>query len=220
MISGHQDMQATIEAMRAGAFDYIRKPLDLDQILGTLAKAEESITAKPPRSVESELKGMSPRPREIVGRSPVILDLLKQIAVFSQSRVTVLIQGETGTGKELVARALHEASRPAGPFVAVNCGASFPRSWNRALPDMRRVLHRNSRESAAGTGGRGDVFFTESGSPARPAGEASPRHSRRVRGRGWDPVHRLRARVMAATHRDLDARVQTEHFARTSSSVS
>jgi two-component system response regulator AtoC len=217
MISGHQDMQATIEAMRTGAFDYIRKPLDLDQILETLAKAEETIEARPRRSVEQVLKGMTYRPREIVGRSPAVLDLLKQIAVLSQSRVTVLIQGETGTGKELVARALHEASGPTGPFVAVNCGGIVPTL-------LESELFGHEKGSFTGAVGRkigklelagvGTIFFDEIGDlpfdlQAKLLRALQEAEFERVG--GTQPV-RLRARVVAATHRDLDAEMQDGTF--------
>ncbi len=217
MISGHQDMQATIEAMRAGAFDYIRKPLDLDQVLETLTKAEETIQAKPRRSVESELRGVRPRPREIVGRSSAILDLLKRIAVLSQSRVTVLIQGETGTGKELVARALHEASGPTGPFVAVNCGGIVPTL-------LESELFGHEKGSFTGAAARkigklelaegGTVFFDEIGDlpfdlQAKLLRALQEAEFERVG--GIQPI-RLRARIMAATHRNLDVEVREGTF--------
>lgn len=217
MISGHQDMQATIEAMRAGAFDYIRKPLDLDQIMETLTKAEETIQAAPRRSVASELQGVSPRPREIVGRSAAILDLLKRIAVLSQSTVTVLIQGETGTGKELVARALHEASGPRGAFVAVNCGGIVP-----TLLESELFGHEKGSFTGAGMrkigklelAAEGTIFFDEIGDlpfdlQAKLLRALQEAEFERVG--GTEPIQ-LHARVMAATHRDLDAEVRGGTF--------
>lgn len=217
MISGHQDMQATIEAIQTGAFDYIRKPLDLNQILATLAKAEESIQAKPRRSVAPLLTGMSRGPREIVGRSPATLNLLKQIAVLSQSRVTVLIQGETGTGKELVARALHQASGRAGPFVAVNCGGIVP-----TLLESELFGHEKGSFTGAGArklgklelAGAGTIFFDEIGDlpfdlQAKLLRALQEAEFERVG--GTQPIQ-LRARVLAATHRDLDAETRAGTF--------
>lgn len=217
MISGHQDMQATIEAMRAGAFDYIRKPLDLDQILSTLGAAEQTIRAEPPPSVEPELQGVRPRPREIVGRSPAILDLLKRIAVLSQSRVTVLIQGETGTGKELVARALHDASGPTGPFVAVNCGGIVPTLLESELFGHEKGSFTGAVARKIGKlelAGEGTLFFDEVGDlpldlQAKLLRALQEEEFERV---GAIRPIRLRARIMAATHRDLDARVREGTF--------
>jgi len=217
MITGHQDMQATIEAMRAGAFDYIRKPLDLDQVLSALAKAEETLREEPPTGVEPTLVGPGPRPREIVGRSPGILDLLKKIAVLSRSRVTVLIQGETGTGKELVARALHEASQSGGPFVAVNCGGIVPTLLESELFGHEKGSFTGAVARKVGKlelAGEGTIFFDEIGDlpvdlQAKLLRALQETEFERV---GGTESIRLRARVMAATHRDLDARVVAGTF--------
>jgi two-component system response regulator AtoC len=217
MISGHQDMQATIEAIRMGAFDYIRKPLDLDRILETLIKAEEAIHAEPPTAAEPSLSGDAHRPREIVGRSPAILDLLKQIAVLSESRVTVLIQGETGTGKELVARALHEASGPTGPFVAVNCGGIVPTLLESELFGHERGSFTGADARKVGKlelAGKGTVFFDEIGDlpldlQAKVLRALQESEFERVGGVASIP---LQARILAATHRDLDRRVEEGDF--------
>jgi len=217
MISGHQDMQATIEAIRMGAFDYIRKPLDLDRILETLVKAEESIRAEPRTAAEPSLPGGDHRPREIVGRSPAILELLKQIAILSESRVTVLIQGETGTGKELVARALHDASGPTGPFVAVNCGGIVPTLLESELFGHERGSFTGATARKIGKlelAGTGTIFFDEIGDlpldlQAKLLRSLQEAEFERVGGVDSIP---LRARVMAATHRDLDRRVEEGTF--------
>ena len=217
MISGHQDMQATIEAIRIGAFDYIRKPLDLDQILETLVKAETGSRAAPKRGLEPTLRGSVSRPREIVGRSPAVVDLLKRIAVLSESRVTVLIQGETGTGKELVARALHEASGPTGPFVAVNCGGIVPTLLESELFGHEKGSFTGATARKIGKlelAGEGTIFFDEIGDlpldlQAKVLRALQEAEFERV---GGTQGIALRARVMAATHRDLDRGVQEGSF--------
>jgi DNA-binding NtrC family response regulator len=163
------------------------------------------------------MKGAHPRPREIVGRSAAILDLLKQIAVLSRSRVTVLIQGQTGTGKELVARALHQASGPTGPFVAVNCGGIVPTL-------LESELFGHERGSFTGAAARkigklelaeeGTIFFDEIGDlpfdlQAKLLRALQETEFERVG--GTQPIP-LRARVMAATHRNLDAGARTGTF--------
>ncbi|MCA9756546.1 MAG: sigma-54-dependent Fis family transcriptional regulator [Candidatus Eisenbacteria bacterium] len=217
MISGHQDMHATIDAMRTGAFDYIRKPLDLDQILTTLGKAEQSLESKEKPRVDETVEEMRHHPREIVGRSGAIVDLLKQIAVLSESRVTVLIQGETGSGKELVARALHESAGPSGPFVAVNCAGIVPTLLESELFGHERGAFTGASARKTGkleVAGKGTIFFDEVGDlnldlQAKLLRALQEAEFERVGGTESIP---LRARVIAATHRDLDALVTAGEF--------
>jgi two-component system response regulator AtoC len=217
MITGHQDMQATIDAIRAGAFDYIRKPLDLDQILGAVAKAEAHGKRGHETPAASALPEGAPRPREIVGRSLGTMEILKQIAILSQSRVTVLIQGETGTGKELVARALHEASGTEGPFVAVNCGGIVPTLLESELFGHEKGSFTGASNRKVGKlelAGTGTIFFDEVGDlsldlQAKLLRALQEAEFERVGGTQTIP---LKARVMAATHRDLDRRVAEGTF--------
>ena len=125
MITGHQDTKATIEAIRIGAFDYIRKPLDLDALILSLEKASQLINRSPNENIQT-LQVSSNTEMEIVGAHPKIINVLIQIGQISQNKIPVLIEGESGTGKELVAKALHNASSPNEPFVAVNCTAIVP----------------------------------------------------------------------------------------------
>ncbi len=126
MISGEQDMAATIEAIRAGAFDYIRKPLDLNDIMIAIEKASRYRVADSAGERTLAVGDTPYRPREIVGRNRKIIEVVKNIGLLSQNRVTVLIEGESGTGKELVARAIHEASCADAPFVGINCSTLVP----------------------------------------------------------------------------------------------
>ena len=120
LISGFGTLETAIEALRAGAFDYVSKPFNIGEIKATveraLAQAAHGDTLPPPRSrIATE---------GLLGRSAPMLEVYKQIARAADSSVPVLIQGESGTGKELVARAIHAHGRRASrPFVAVNCGA-------------------------------------------------------------------------------------------------
>jgi two-component system response regulator AtoC len=218
MISGHQDMQATIQAIRAGAFDYIRKPLDLDQILSTLVKADRQMKSRPLKAEEPALgREAAPAPREIVGRNPALVTLLKQIAVLSESRVTVLIQGETGTGKELVARALHEATNPRDPFVAVNCGGIVPSLLESELFGHEKGAFTGATARKIGRlehAGKGTIFFDEIGDlpldvQAKLLRALQEAEFERV---GGTEVLPLQARVIAATHRDLAEMVREGTF--------
>jgi len=124
MMSAYGSIDTAIQCMKEGAYDYIAKPFKTDEVILTLRKAEERqrLIGENARLLR-ELKGREP-PAEIVGRSAAMTEVLTLVGTVAESRSPVLITGETGTGKELVARALHAgSSRRSGPFVAVNCSA-------------------------------------------------------------------------------------------------
>ena len=121
MISGQATVSAAVEATRAGAFDFLEKPLSKERVLiaARNALAVESLSARVVRFESEEA-----RRRTMVGSSASLERVRRHVEKAGPTAATVLITGESGTGKELVARALHEASpRRAGPFVKVNCAA-------------------------------------------------------------------------------------------------
>jgi two-component system response regulator AtoC len=124
VMSAYGTHDTAIEAMKAGAYDYISKPFKPDEVVLVLKKAEErERLQRENRRLRTELLGAY-RFENIVGESPQLQDVLRQVKKVAPIKTTVLLTGESGTGKELVARALHELSpRSSLPFVAVNCGA-------------------------------------------------------------------------------------------------
>ncbi len=125
LITGHGDIAMAVQAIREGAYDFIEKPFAADQLIETVRRALDKRTLTlENRSLRQELEAQSaPGPR-IIGRTPAMQRLRATIAQLADTDADVLIHGETGTGKELVARSLHEHSRRAQHnFVAVNCGA-------------------------------------------------------------------------------------------------
>ncbi|HLA39494.1 MAG TPA: sigma 54-interacting transcriptional regulator, partial [Candidatus Glassbacteria bacterium] len=164
IITGRQEMKVAIEAMRRGAFDYLRKPFDLDEIFILLEKAAR--LEKTSRTVESASVTLSEEPAEIVGSSRPVIELMKQIGLLARSRVTVLIEGESGTGKELVARALHEASSAGKPFVAINCSAVVPTLLESELFGHEKGAFTGADNRKTGRlehAGEGTVFLDEIG---------------------------------------------------------
>ena len=124
VMSAYGTHESAIEAMKAGAYDYVSKPFKPDEVVLVLRKAEERLRlSRENRRLRSELSAGF-RLENFVGDSPTVQEVLRQVRRVAPTRATVLITGESGTGKELVARAIHDLSpRSAMPFVAVNCGA-------------------------------------------------------------------------------------------------
>ncbi len=220
LITGTQDMKAAIEAMREGAFDYLRKPFETGEILLALEKSQRfrRLEEAARRGGETLVPPAEELPAgEIIGRSRAVLEVIKQIGRLARHRDTVLVTGESGTGKELVARALHEASTPERPFLAINCSAIVT-----TLPESELFGH----EKGAFTGaverkrgklevaGEGTLFLDEIGDlPLELQGKLlrvlQEREFERVGGIETLP---MRARVLAATHQNLEARVRDGRF--------
>ena len=123
MISGHGNIETAVQATKLGAFDFIEKPLSLEKTLLIVEPRARARAASSART--ATLRAQLERGQEIVGESPRIEQLRQQIAIAAPTNGRVLIHGENGTGKELVARAIHALSPRArdGPFVEVNCAA-------------------------------------------------------------------------------------------------
>ncbi len=123
MITAYHDMDSTIKAMKGGAFDYIHKPINVEELDMAIKKALKTL------EMEKKISGLLNEPSrsfkvgDIIGNTKEMKEIFKTIGVVSQSRTTVLIQGESGTGKELIAKVIHNNTSPEEPYIAVNCSA-------------------------------------------------------------------------------------------------
>ncbi|MBN1663884.1 MAG: sigma-54-dependent Fis family transcriptional regulator [Deltaproteobacteria bacterium] len=123
MITAFHDMETTIRAMKEGAFDYIHKPINVDELEVAIKKALKT------SEMEMKIDGLLMEPQrqfkvgDIIGSGTVMREIFKTIGVVSQSKTTVLIGGESGTGKELIAKVIHHNTSPNEPYIAVNCSA-------------------------------------------------------------------------------------------------
>lgn len=218
VLTAFGDATAAGEAIRAGAYDFISKPYDLPTLRRAIAQAlERRHLAPPPEAPGPELRGGSDDP-VVVGHSPAIIDVMKTVARVAGSLATVLITGETGTGKELIARAIHRYSDRAGQrFVAVNCSALA-----EGVLESELFGHvKGAFTGAAGARGglfreadRGTIFLDEIGdvSPALQARLLRVLQEREIQPVGSDTPVRVDVRVLAATHQDLDALVRNGRF--------
>ena len=124
IMTAYGSVESGVRAMHEGAYDYVTKPLDLDDIQSKLRRAYEASRLR--RQVDKLSQSVRERfaSTSIIAESPGMKAVISQIEALADSGATVLVTGESGTGKELVARALHvDSKRAQGPFVAVNCGA-------------------------------------------------------------------------------------------------
>jgi DNA-binding NtrC family response regulator len=214
LISGFGTLETAIEALRAGAFDYVSKPFNIGEIKATvaraLAQAAHGDTLPPPRSRIA--------PEGLLGRSAAMLDVYKQIARAADSAVPVLIQGESGTGKELVARAIHAHGRRASrPFVAVNCGAIAETLLDSELFGHSRGAFTGAVADRRGLfeqAGDGTMFLDEIGetSGALQVKLLRVLEESEVRPVGAARVVNVAARIVAASNVDLEREVTAGRF--------
>ncbi len=217
MITAFQDMETTIEAMKRGAYDYIHKPPDADELEKTIRDAVESFHEEASRSREP---GGSKPPDEsrIVGRSRSMKDIFKMIGMLCQNRATALITGETGTGKELVARWIHMSgpfSRK--PFVTFDCSAIVDTLLESELFGHTRGAFTGAVQSRPGKielAQDGTLFLDEIGElPLNLQGKLLGFLERKQYMRvGGETLMRSGCRIIAATNRDLAAMVREKKF--------
>ncbi len=208
MITAFQDMEATLCAIQQGAVDYLYKPLDLDSLDVLLEKILTRRKEREKIESFSHVISESFKPNQIIGKSQATLEVLKDIARVSSSPVTVLIQGETGTGKELVARTIHQQWAPGEPFVALNCAAIVSNLLESELFGHERGAFTGAVQRKPGkmeTAANGTVFLDEVGELPL---EIQAKFLRVLQEKQFQRVGGLKdidfkARLLVATNRDL-----------------
>ena len=217
MISGHGTVETAVQAIKVGAFDFIQKPLDLNRILLTVRHALdqgqlEQETERLTRKIQTE------RSTAIVGDSPAIREIVELICTVAPSDARVLITGANGTGKELVARQLHELSaRHNAPFIEVNCAAIPSELIESELFGHEKgaftsaVKQRKGKfEQAQG----GTLFLDEIGDMSASAQAKVLRalQENRISRVGGEKEIEVDVRVVAATNKDLRAEIAEGNF--------
>jgi two-component system, NtrC family, nitrogen regulation response regulator NtrX len=215
MISGHGTIQTAVEATQLGAYDFLEKPLDTDRILVTLRNALEHLSLS---EENTRLKQTIESRYEIVGRSYTIKALLDKIEKVAPSPARVLITGENGTGKELVARATHRLSpRAEGPFVEVNCAAIPSELIESELFGHMKGSFTGAIQDRAGKfelANRGTLFLDEVGDMSLAAQAKVLRVLEDgvvTRIGGSKPIS-VDVRVIAATNKDLEHEIAEGRF--------
>jgi DNA-binding NtrC family response regulator len=218
LMTGFASVSSAVEAMRLGAYDYLVKPFTVDQLAATMQRLEkihalrtENLLLRFQLDSERGVGGM-------VGGSPPMLSMFSALLRIAEKRQPVLITGETGAGKELVARAIHDHGLDKSqPFVAVDCGALSANVVESEIFGHLRGAFTGAigeRSGLLASAGRGTLFLDELGELplALQAKFFRVLQDREYRPLGGDSVRRFEARVIAATNRDLEACVKEGTF--------
>ena len=218
VLTAFGSLDTAVAALRAGAYDFITKPVELEILVSALGRAIQN------RALREEIRRLrlvvdaSQPPGEFIGESPPMLRLYDLIARAAATDASVLLTGESGTGKELVARALHRRGRRAsGPFVAVNCAAMPEHLLESELFGHARGAFTDARTSRAGlfVQAQGGTLFLDEIADL-PLG-LQPKllralQERSVRPVGSDVETPIDVRLVAATNRDLETAIEERRF--------
>jgi two-component system, NtrC family, response regulator AtoC len=218
ILTGHGSIESAIEAIRAGAYDYLTKPCNLTELELVLQKALERKALEVENQGLREVLRRQETAAQIVGQSRALTRLMAMTERVAQSDTAVLIEGESGTGKELAARAVHTLSpRAAGPFIPVNCGALPGQLLESELFGHARGAFTgavNAKQGLVELAEGGTLFLDEIGEmplelQAKLLRFLESREARRV---GDTKLRRVDARVVAATNRKLADEVKAGRF--------
>lgn len=218
MLTAMERISTVVEAIKLGAFHYLTKPIRVEELFTTIERGLESSEIKRELEQRRKLQLISNQAYRLTGTSPALSKIRKEIKIVGKTDSTVLIQGETGTGKELVAREIHAcSSRASGPFVAVNCGA-IPKD----LMESEFFGHKKGAFSGAHTDEIGKFQLAHHGTILLDEiGELPPdaqvKLLRVLEGQEFYPVGsnkliKVDVRVIASTNRNLKEMVEQKLF--------
>lgn len=219
LVTAFHDMETTIRAMKAGAFDFVHKPFSEPSVLERVVERALQVRDASARTAPAPLEKSTFKLGDIVAVSAHMQQLLKDIGKTAAApRANVLIQGESGTGKELVARVIHTYSHEeAKPFVGINCSAIVPTLLESELFGHERGAFTGAQTAKAGKlelAHDGTVFLDEIGDMSLPLQAKLLRvlQEREFERVGGNKRLELKARVVAATHRHLSSEVAAGRF--------
>lgn len=218
IMTAYSSVEAAVDAIKQGAYDYLTKPLDFDKLKLAIERAMENVLLKEENLRLRENLGIRFDRANIIGRSPAMARLLETVALVAPSEATVLITGESGTGKELIAGAIHfNSTRKVGPYVKVNCAAI-----TETL--LESELFGHEKGSFTGAERRKDGRFLQANGGSIFLDEISEMplsmqvkllrvlQEREITRVGGENVIKIDTRVIAATNRDLEAMVASGSF--------
>jgi two-component system response regulator AtoC len=217
VMSAYGNMDLAIEAMKAGAYDYVQKPFKPDEVVLALRKAEERESLRREnRALRDEIR-KEHKFEDILAKSGKMQDIFRTIAKIAEYKTTVLVTGESGAGKELVARAIHRRSKRSGPFVAVNCGAIPENLLESELFGHKKGAFTDAVQDRRGLfeeANGGSLFLDEIGELPLALQVKLLRvlEDEKIRRLGETRDLQVDVRIITATHRDLSAETKAGRF--------
>ncbi len=219
LMTAYADLDTAIEALRAGAADFLLKPFSLAVVLNAIQRCfERSRLARENFVLRREISKRDADIEGLVGQSPLMLKLCERIKRIAPTPATILLTGESGTGKEVAARALHRMSpRSSGPFVPVNCAAISAELIESELFGHVKGAYTGAQQSREGLFyyASGGTLFLDEISELPPAAQAKllrALEERRIRPVGSAQEIAIDVRVIAASNRDLKSEVANQRF--------
>jgi two-component system response regulator AtoC len=218
VMSAYGNVDLAIDAMKAGAYDYVSKPFKPDEVVLALRKAEEREALRRENRALKEQISKDDQFESILAKSAEMVAIFKTVTKIADFKTTVLVTGESGTGKELVARAIHtRSSRKGAPFVAVNCGAIPENLLESELFGHRKGAFTDATSDRRGLfeeASGGTLFLDEIGELPNNLQVKLLRvlQEESIRRLGDTKDVKVDVRIIAATHRDLSADVKAGRF--------
>jgi len=218
IMTAYASVETAVEALKNGAYDYLTKPLDFDELRLTIDRAMDHSQLRAENRLLRESLGNQFNRQNIIGRGPAMVDLLETVAQVAPSEATVLITGESGTGKELIAGAIHfNSTRKDGPFVKMNCAAVTETLLESelfghekgAFTGAHRQKEGRFRQANGGSLFLDEVSEMSVGMQVKLLRALQEREITRV---GGEMSIRIDVRVIAATNKDLFQEVKKGNF--------
>ena len=209
IMTAYASVETALEALKSGAYDYLTKPLDFDELRLTMERAMDHTRLREENRQLRETLGERFDRRNIIGRSPAMVKLLETVAQVAPSEATVLITGESGTGKEMIAGAVHfNSPRQGGPFVKINCAAIAETLLESELFGHEKGAFTGAyrRKEGRFVQAQGGTLFLDEISEMNPAMQVKllrVLQEREITRVGGEEVIEVDVRIVAATNKDL-----------------
>ncbi len=218
IMTAYSDVESAVEALKAGAYDYLTKPLAFDALKLALERALDHATLRDEVRVLRDSLSSSLNTKNVIGKSPAMRQLLGMVSTIASSEATVLVTGESGTGKEIVARLIHaNSNRRKGPYVAVNCAALSETLLESELFGHEKGAFTGAEKRREGrflSADKGTIFLDEVGEiplamQVKLLRVIQEKELQRV---GGDQTIKVDVRILAATNRELKHEVKEGRF--------
>ena len=218
IMTAYSSVETAVEALKKGAYDYLTKPLDFDELRLVMERGVEHSQLKEENRILKQALGSRFDTRNIIGRSPVMVELMETAAQVASSDATVLITGDSGTGKELVAGAIHfNSSRNEAPFIKINCAAITETLLESELFGHEKGAFTGAYRKKEGRfkQAHGGTLFLDEISEMRPTMQVKllrALQEREITPVGGEKDIQIDVRIIAATNKNLAEMIEQGHF--------